>query len=165
MRVYLDYLMILVASMVFLIGCKGKNVNIKSKKLNKENTVLKIDDSNAKIADGVNEKIIYKYFDGNGNGYIITSQNISYNPVPMIMTSTGYTDNGKALKKNISKKNYENVKKQFDNIFKNKKIHLKNRPIGSGTLRIENDSEYDRIVIQNGDEKFKLESFLKSLFK
>ena len=51
--------------MVFIISCKIKDMNIKSEKLNKENTILKIDDTNAKLAGGGKEKInfnkIYEY--------------------------------------------------------------------------------------------------------
>ncbi len=107
-----------------------------------------------------------EYFDGSGNAYYITSEKISYIPITREKSSSGMYDGGKEVHKSIRRSDFEEMIVQFDLVFRNKEIHIKNRIKTSGVLiRINNQNIAEDIIISKSGEQQKLEEFLKSFFK
>ncbi len=105
-----------------------------------------------------------EYLDGSGNCYKITADSIIYQPVTMEMSSSGIYDGGKSVKKTITKKEFEKVKKKFDVICANTNIHIKNRMKTSGQLTFDKGlKDEKRVIIANSAEQKELEKLLKLL--
>ena len=186
--------LIIIAISFFSLNCKGNtDINRKDastatsleKKMDKKdthkNTIEKHDRASlqannrkdASTATSLEKKveykkegIIYKYNDGNGNLYIITQNKIIYDPIPKHMTSTGFTDNGKRINKEITKENYSKIAGEYKKLFENKKIHTDKRLMMTGIIKIEdytNEKNSKKALISNGTEKKELEKLLKSL--
>lgn len=103
---------------------------------------------------------VLKYGDGSGNLYIIGKDSIEYVPVKKENSSSGVFDGGEPGKKKISEQDFRLVAKEFDEIFRNKKIQIKDRIMTSGILtRIKGDKKY-QVIISRSPEQAKLEKIL-----
>ena len=72
----------------------------------------------------------YEYLDGNSNQYLIEKEDkiiIEYIPIKPYQSSSRIYDGGDYIKKEISKLQYNQLKKSFNDTFKNKEIHIKDR--------------------------------------
>ena len=111
----------------------------------------------------------YEYLDGNSNQYLIEKEDkiiIEYIPIKPYQSSSRIYDGGDYIKKEISKLQYNQLKKSFNDTFKNKEIHIKDRVKRSGMIIIQEKSE-KKICIINPDsqELQKIENNLKYLIK
>ena len=122
---------------VITIGCKS-NPNVEAKSMVK-----------------------YNYYDGNGNGFTLTSNSLAYDPITKEMSSSGIYSGGSKKTISIKREQYESIEKLLIEAIANKNIHLKNRPKGSGMIK----SPSEKVVIRNGDEKNKIEAELRALLK
>jgi len=118
---------IIVAISFFSFNCKGADKNMDKK--GKETAEM-----HRRASQQTKKGSIYKYNDGSGNLYIISSNKIIYDPIPKHMTSTGFTDNGKRINKEITKDQYSKIAGEYKKLFENKKIHINKRLMGSGIL-------------------------------
>lgn len=106
----------------------------------------------------------YEYIDARGNSYILTNDSIFYQPVPMHLTSTGDTDNGKPAQKPISDENLLTSVVYIENIFANKEIHVEKRYKPTGVVISFKGAEVDKeVIIKSCNEMEVLELYLKSL--
>lgn len=129
-------------------------------------TALSIVSGNAQYTNQSQKQsnMILEYSDGNGNYYKITRDSIIYKPITKEMSSSGLYDGGEPAQKSITKDGFEKVYDEFEIIFKETSIHIKNRMKTSGHLVIDRGRGNERkVIIKSSEEQKKLEKLLKSL--
>ena len=107
----------------------------------------------------------YQYSDGSGNTYLIKKDSIQYIPVKPHESSSGVYDGGDPVKKEISDESYQQLKKLIESASTKTEIHIKDRMMGSGLIKIDNKKEKVFILKPNTPEKKEIEDFLKSLIE
>ncbi|MBC7863470.1 MAG: hypothetical protein IAF38_10875 [Bacteroidia bacterium] len=103
------------------------------------------------------------YADGSGNVYVIKKESIEYIPVKKENSSSGEYSGGEPLSKSITEEAWTKTKKEFDSLFKNKKIQIKNRMMGTGLLSITKKGKETIVLIAKSPEMENLEKSLKKL--
>lgn len=112
---------------------------------------------------GQKKSTVYEFFDGSGNGYSFSKDSIFYDPVTPEHSSSGIYSGGEKASTSITVKEFKQLKKNFNSLVKNSSIHLDNRIMTSGLLRIkEGDQINSSTIIRSGDE---LDAIQKQLDK
>jgi hypothetical protein len=104
----------------------------------------------------------YHYFDGSNNQYIIQKDQIEYIPIKPEQSSTGIYSGGEPAQKALKPEDYQKLVAEFDKIFANQNIQIKDRIKTSGLLTQGNKKS---VIFQNGSEKQQLEALLKQLLQ
>ena len=103
-----------------------------------------------------------QYSDGNGNVWKIDSASIHYIPVKPNMSSSGIYSGGEEKTSKIEEREFLLILQEFEGIFNNKSIHIRQRIMTSGYLSILERGKKEReVIFKSGKEKDKLEKLLK----
>ncbi len=104
------------------------------------------------------------YIDGSNNVYEIHTDSIHFKPVtdPLKSSSGTYTGGTPAVKA-LQPGAYDEAKKKFSELAKNKTIKITDRVMGCGTLIVDDGKKQKQTLIRNGPEKDALEKYLESL--
>ena len=78
----------------------------------------------------------YSYTDGNNNTYLIRSTSLEYKPISKENSSSGTYSGGEAKKITITKEQFSKIESLIDSIRKDKKNIIDSRPMGCGTLAV-----------------------------
>lgn len=112
-----------------------------------------------------NTEVIYTYADGSGNTYILTEQNrkmLEYIPIKAKESSSGVYDGGSPVKKQITDEQYAAILSAIEKAIQNKSIHIEQREMRSGYIKVQKDSEKSvYIIAPNTVEQFEIERVLK----
>lgn len=103
------------------------------------------------------------YADGSWNVYEIKKESIEYIPVKKENSSTGNYSGGEPVSKSITEEAWEKIKTEFDAVYTNKKIQIKDRVMGSGMLLIIKKGKQSTVLIGKSPEMESLEMSLKKL--
>ena len=109
--------------------------------------------------------ITYYYIDTNSNRYRITADTISYDPIPVHLSSSGRYDGGEAKKVSLEKADFEAISTQMEDILNDTTIHLEKRVKPSSMVRkLSKDGARESAIISwRGEKRSTLESFLKEI--
>jgi len=102
--------------------------------------------------------VVYTYIDSNNNNYIITPENINYEPISKVESSSGEYDGGAPKTANISTEQFAKIEGIIHTILADKSSHEKNREMGFGTIVIGKEAVY---INRNSSLKTELENELK----
>lgn len=106
----------------------------------------------------------YFYSDGNGNLYRLIGNQLSYEPVETIESSSGVYSGGKSFETTLSDEQVEELVTLFTAAFKNRTFRLDKRTLGSAEIRrIEEEETFKVIVAMRSPDKAKIETFLSRL--
>lgn len=112
----------------------------------------------------MNNPVQYEYADSNGNRYHINSAELEYIPVTPAESSSGIYSGGEPKTVSISPGDYKTLHEIFQKAINNQEIHILNRVMMSGSIRITESSETTRYLIQPGcKEQIDIESTLKGI--
>jgi hypothetical protein len=94
---------------------------------------------------------IYKYIDGNGNEFIIENEptmSIEYNPVKPLYSSSGFYNGGEHMKKEITKRQFQDLVTLFKQISTKKEIQMKDRVKLSSLIVIQENHKQFKFIIK-----------------
>ena len=115
----------------------------------------------------MSKELIYIYFDGSGNKYIIEDKikkSIEYNPIKPLYSSSGYYDGGNCIKKEISELQYKKIISKINKAIINKENQIKNRVKTSGMITIQERNEIKRYILSpDSKELYKIEKTLQNI--
>ena len=112
------------------------------------------------------QDIIYNYFDGNGNKFIVKRTSLEYIPVKPINSSSGLYDGGKHVIKEISQIKYNKIESAILDGLRNKESHIKDRVKGSGMIIINSKLEKETSILKpHSDNLIKIEKVLNEVIK
>ncbi|MFI5203379.1 MAG: hypothetical protein ACHQF2_02695 [Flavobacteriales bacterium] len=103
----------------------------------------------------------YGYADGSGNVYKLTSDNLEYIPVKKENSSSGEYSGGEPAKVSVSKAQFDVLVSMMKGIILDKSIHIENREMMTGMIRVSYDDESDVTLFKKGDRMALLENALK----
>jgi len=110
-----------------------------------------------------------RYYDGNGNEYIINSTpkfTIEYNPVTPLESSSGIYDGGEYVKGEISEQLYNKTILIIGNIIKNREILINDRVKGSGMIIFQDEDKEDSYILKPSSKEIdKIEELLHELIR
>ena len=110
----------------------------------------------------MSDTTIYEYADGNGNVYILTSSSLEYVPVKKEKSSSGSYSGGSPKKITITSTQYKSIKDLLDAALENTSIHIKDRVMMSGVVRISGSQANQSCIIKPGSEELsRIEKVLK----
>lgn len=111
--------------------------------------------------DVVKDMNTYTYADGSGNAYKITADSIEYIPIKKENSSSGEYSGGEPVKKAITPTQFDVLVTMLKGIVNDKTIHIENREMMTGLVRVEYDKESDVVLFKKGDRMALLENTLK----
>jgi hypothetical protein len=105
--------------------------------------------------------IVYSYFDGSGNNYVIDKNTIKYIPVKMSESSSGMYSGGKEKQSTVSESESSQIADMFNSISNNKSIQIEDRIMTSGLITIGNKNKSSVIIFKDTQTQEALENKLK----
>lgn len=113
-------------------------------------------------------KKIIIYADGSGNTYIIDFEEkiLEYKPVKPLHSSSGVYDGGDYKKQKLSESDCKNIMERINNAVENKAVHIENRVMMSGLIRIQENSNETVYIIKSGSkEQIHIENLLQEILQ
>lgn len=111
----------------------------------------------------------YHYSDGSGNLYVIEANQLRYDPVTMLNSSSGVYDGGDPQTIKLSEEQVASVAAIFEQSFSNRTFKVEKRTLGSGEVRIISDdpeAETRKVILaMRSPDKQKLEEWLTGVLK
>jgi hypothetical protein len=116
------------------------------------------------IISSMNAYAQYEYFDGNGNGYIISADAIKYIPVTPERSSSGRYSGGQPKTVFVKPEQYALVKKLLDAAIEKEEVHQADRAMMTGLILRITSSDTTRVVLNpKAAEKSRIEEALRQL--
>ena len=147
------------------IGNDGEIIILAVNPTNGEKIKNQIYDYVKKLIENIkifNESYVIKYLDGNNNIYEVYSDFIRYTPVKPINSSSGFYSGGSDKIKSISADTLKEFSSLIENITNNKTLHIKDRVMMSGLIKV-NDSNEVFYIKPESEDKNKIESYLSHI--
>lgn len=101
----------------------------------------------------------YRYADGNGNRYVITPSQLSYDPIKAEESSSGVYQGGKPKTVRLTKDEYAAIRSAFETAMAATANHITNRIKMSGAITSPDQKNY--LLAPGCAEMTELESLLR----
>jgi len=107
----------------------------------------------------------YTYYDGAGNKYRISAQQISYTPIFVEESSSGVYDGGSPFVKALDKRDLLSLIDAFERAIWNVEDHQEKREMGTGLIiKTVNVSDHVKIILQRrSDSNLEINKLLRSI--
>jgi hypothetical protein len=104
----------------------------------------------------------YEYFDGSGNGYVITEKSIKYVPVTPERSSSGTYSGGESKTVSLTPEQYATIKELLEAAIAKAGIHQVDRAMMTGLILKISSSDTVRVVLSpKAAEKNNIEETLR----
>lgn len=87
--------------------------------------------------------IRYQYCDGSGNLYLVEGNQLRYEPVTMLQSSSGVYDGGEPRIVELTDQQVTELIEKIERTFTNRTFHVDKRTLGSAEVRIISDDSED----------------------
>ena len=112
----------------------------------------------------MNKSTVYEYADGNGNTYKIQESSVEYVPVKKEESSSGMYSGGDAKRVTITAEQYKKISALLDSALDNTSIHINERVMMSGVVRVISSENKRSCIIRPGsDDLLRIEQSLKAI--
>lgn len=113
------------------------------------------------------QQVIYYYTDGKNNTYIIRKNEVELEPLPDLLSSSGFENEAEGWKKQIDAATYEKIVSLLENALNDTQIQINQRLMGSAMISKEVDSvEQKNVIIKpTAPVKEQIEEILNNLKK
>ena len=112
----------------------------------------------------MNDSLVYEYADGNGNTYKLQPTSLEYVPVKKKESSSGMYSGGEAKTVTITAEQYKNISALLESALSNAAIHIKDRVMMSGVVRVVSTEHKRSCIIKPGsDDLLRIEQTLKEI--
>lgn len=107
----------------------------------------------------------YEYADGNGNVYILKSSSLEYVPVKKEESSSGLYSGGSPKTVTITPTQYEGIKDLLNAALNNPSIHIEDRVMMSGVVRMTGRDNRSCIIRPGSEDLSRIEKGLKAILE